>query len=90
VYLWQNRAFFASFVQGFLPGLILKICFWILPKIIMFVSKFEGHLAVSKLERRSAAKYYYFMVVNIFFGSILAGSAFQQLKTFVTSSSFLG
>ena len=84
------RRFFASFVQGFLPGLILKACFWLLPIIIMIVSKFEGHLARSKLERRAAAKYFYFMVVNIFFGSILTGTAFQQLKTFVTSSSFLG
>lgn len=86
----MNREFISSFVQGFLPGLILKLCFLLLPMFIMFLSKFEGHLSISKLERRAAAKYYYFVVVNIFFGSILTGSAFQQLKTFVTSSSVLG
>jgi hypothetical protein len=56
----------------------------------MVVSKIEGHLAISKLERRAAAKFYYFMVVNVFFGSILSGSAFQQLKTFVSSTTALG
>jgi hypothetical protein len=88
--LMANRRFVASFVQGFLPGLILKFCFWLLPIIIMVITKLEGHLAISKIERRAAAKYYYFVVVNIFFGSILTGSSFQQLKTLVTSSSFLG
>lgn len=88
--LVANRSFVASFVQGFLPGFLLKVFFWLLPALIMLLSKLEGHLSLSKLERRSASKYYYFVVVNIFFGSILAGSAFQQLKTFVTSSSLLG
>lgn len=86
----SNRGLVTSFVQGFLPGLILKLCFWLLPVIIMLITKLEGHLAISTIERRAAAKYYYFVVVNIFFGSILTGSAFQQLKTFVTSSSLLG
>jgi len=88
--LVANRSFVSSFVQGFLPGFLLKVFFWLLPALIMLLSKLEGHLSLSKLERRSAAKYYYFVVVNIIFGSILAGSAFQQLKTFVTSSSLLG
>jgi len=86
----NNRSFVASFVQGFLPGLALKLCFRLLPAIIMLITKLEGHLAISKLERRAAAKYYYFVVVNIFFGSIFTGSAFQQLKTFVTDASFVG
>jgi predicted small integral membrane protein len=56
----------------------------------MVVSKIEGHLAISKLERRAVAKFYYFMVVNVFFGNILSGYAFQQLKTFVSSITTLG
>lgn len=87
--LVENRSFVSSFVQGFLPGLALKLFFKFLPKFIKIITKLEGHLAVSKIERRAAAKYYIFVVVNIFFGSIFTGTAFQQLKTFVTSSSFL-
>lgn len=77
-------------MQGFLPGLALKLFFHFLPDFLLLITKVEGHFAISRIERRAAAKYYYFVVVNIFFGSMLTGSAFQQLKTFVTSASFLG
>jgi len=56
----------------------------------MVVSKIKGHLVISKLERRAIAKFYYFMVVNVFFSSILSGSSFQELKTFVSSTTALG
>ncbi|XP_057521324.1 CSC1-like protein At1g32090 [Amaranthus tricolor] len=72
-----------SFLQGFLPGLALKIFLWALPVLLMFMSKIEGHVAFSKLERRAAAKYYYFMLVNVFLGSIVTGTAFGQLDAFL-------
>ncbi|CAI9095198.1 OLC1v1031083C2 [Oldenlandia corymbosa var. corymbosa] len=78
--------FIKSFLQGFLPGLALKIFLIILPTILMIMSKFEGYVAVSTLERRTAAKYYYFMLVNVFLGSIITGTAFQQLKAFLHQS----
>ncbi|XP_047323706.1 CSC1-like protein At1g32090 [Impatiens glandulifera] len=72
-----------SFLQGFLPGLTLKIFLLVLPKLLMMMSKIEGHVAFSVLERRTAAKYYYFMLVNVFLGSIVTGTAFQQLYSFL-------
>lgn len=54
--------------------------------ILMIMSKFEGHIAVSILERKTAEKYYYFMLVNVFLGSIIAGTAFQQLYAFLHQS----
>ncbi|XP_018627175.1 CSC1-like protein At1g32090 isoform X2 [Nicotiana tomentosiformis] len=75
-----------SFLQGFLPGLALKVFLLVLPAILMFMSKIEGHVALSVLERRTAAKYYYFMLVNVFLGSIVAGTAFQQLHAFLHQS----
>ncbi|KAG7015782.1 CSC1-like protein, partial [Cucurbita argyrosperma subsp. argyrosperma] len=75
-----------SFLQGFLPGLALKIFLFILPKVLMIMSKIEGHVAVSMLERRAAAKYYYFMLVNVFLGSIVTGTAFEQLDAFIHQS----
>lgn len=50
------------------------------------MSKIEGHVAVSMLERRAAAKYYYFMLVNVFLGSIVTGTAFEQLDSFIHQS----
>lgn len=78
--------FIKSFLQGFLPGLTLKIFLYYLPSILLFISKIEGHIALSVLDRRAAAKYYYFVLVNVFLGSIVTGTAFQQLHAFLHQS----
>ncbi|KAL5794670.1 hypothetical protein ACOSP7_003264 [Xanthoceras sorbifolium] len=78
--------FIKSFLQGFLPGLALKCFLYILPTILMIMSKIEGHIALSNLERRTSAKYYYFMLVNVFLGSIITGTAFEQLHSFLHQS----
>lgn len=52
----------------------------------MIMSKIEGHIALSTLERRAAAKYYFFMLVNVFLGSIVTGTAFEQLDAFLHQS----
>ncbi|XP_006644293.1 calcium permeable stress-gated cation channel 1 [Oryza brachyantha] len=75
-----------SFIQGFLPGIALKIFLILLPSILMFMSKVEGLTSVSSLERRSAFKYYIFLFFNVFLGSIIAGSALEQLKSFIHQS----
>ena len=85
-FLVLRRKLVKSFLQGFLPGLTLKIFLFILPKVLMIMSKIEGHVAVSMLERRAAAKYYYFMLVNVFLGSIVTGTAFEQLDAFIHQS----
>ncbi|XP_068634228.1 CSC1-like protein At1g32090 [Aristolochia californica] len=75
-----------SFLQGFLPGLALKIFLYILPAVLMIMSKVEGYISLSSLERKTATKYYYFMLVNVFLGSIVAGTAFEQLDSFLHQS----
>lgn len=75
-----------SLLQGFLPGLALKIFLYILPTVLMTMSKMEGYFSLSTLERRASAKYYYFMLVNVFLGSIIAGTAFEQLHSFLHQS----
>ncbi|KAI4319459.1 hypothetical protein MLD38_033054 [Melastoma candidum] len=72
-----------SVIQGFLPGIVLKIFLILLPTILMTMSKIEGYTSLSSLERRSASKYYLFVLVNVFLGSIVTGTAFQQLKRFL-------
>ncbi|WCJ21495.1 ERD (early-responsive to dehydration stress) family protein [Euphorbia peplus] len=75
-----------SLVQGILPGLALKIFLIILPTILMMMSKIEGHTSLSTLDRRSAAKYHLFLLSNVFIGSIITGTAMDQLKTFLSQS----
>ncbi|XP_024516363.1 CSC1-like protein At1g62320 isoform X1 [Selaginella moellendorffii] len=81
-----ERKFIKSILQGFLPGLALKIFLLILPSVLMILSKVEGHLSLSKLDRMAAAKHFYFMVFNVFFASVFTGSALQQLKLFLHKS----
>ncbi|KAM0955813.1 hypothetical protein ACFX2I_024069 [Malus domestica] len=78
--------FIKSFIQGFLPGIALKIFLIFLPSILMVMSKFEGFGSISALERRSASRYYIFQFVNVFLGSIITGTAFQQLDEFIHQS----
>ncbi|GAB4829777.1 hypothetical protein Ancab_019432 [Ancistrocladus abbreviatus] len=75
-----------SFIQGVLPGLILKIFLMLVPMILMTMSKIEGFASFSSLERRSAKKYHLFILVNVFLGSIITGTAFQQLHSFLHES----
>ncbi|XP_057441593.1 CSC1-like protein At3g21620 [Lotus japonicus] len=78
--------FIKSFIQGFLPGIALKIFLIFLPTILMIMSKFEGFISLSGLERRSATRYYIFQFINVFLGSIITGTAFQQLDKFIHQS----
>ena len=87
MFFFLCRQSVTSFVQGFLPGLALKIFLILVPTIMMFMSKIEGHRSFSSQERKSAAKYYLFVLVNVFLGSIVAGTAFQQLEEFIKGDS---
>uniref|UniRef100_A0ACD5U317 Uncharacterized protein n=1 Tax=Avena sativa TaxID=4498 RepID=A0ACD5U317_AVESA len=72
-----------SVIQGFLPGIALKIFLILLPIFLMMMSKIEGHISISGLDRRTASKYFMFIFVNVFLGSVITGTAFQQLDTFI-------
>ncbi|PPR83114.1 hypothetical protein GOBAR_AA37600 [Gossypium barbadense] len=56
-------------------------------KVFSFLDAFnrnvEGFSSCSSLDRRSAGKYHLFLLINVFLGSIITGTAFQQLKTFL-------
>ncbi|CAA0837213.1 Calcium permeable stress-gated cation channel 1 [Striga hermonthica] len=78
--------FIKSVIQGFLPGIALKIFLIVLPTILMMMAKFEGFLSISSLERRAALRYYIFNFVNVFLVSVIAGTAFQQLDSFLHQS----
>ncbi|KAL3626062.1 hypothetical protein CASFOL_029611 [Castilleja foliolosa] len=75
-----------SVVQGYLPGIALKLFTSCLPIILTTMSKLEGHISRSLLEKRTAAKFHFFILVNVFFGSIITGAAFQQLNKFLHQS----
>ncbi|CAA6661346.1 unnamed protein product [Spirodela intermedia] len=71
--------FIKSFIQGFLPGIALKIFLILLPTILMLMSKFEGLVSISSLERRSASKYYLFCLSII---PVTIGQSIPMKATF--------
>ncbi|KAK9051799.1 hypothetical protein SSX86_028427 [Deinandra increscens subsp. villosa] len=75
-----------AFIVGFLPGIALKIFLILLPTILMIMSKFEGLLSISNLERRSASRYYLFNFFNVFLASVVTGTVLEQLDTFLKES----
>ncbi|XP_050368491.1 calcium permeable stress-gated cation channel 1-like isoform X3 [Argentina anserina] len=78
--------FIKSVITGFLPGIALKLFLIFLPTLLMIMAKFEGYTSRSSLERRAASRYFLYALVNVFLCSIIAGSALEQLKTFMHQS----
>lgn len=52
----------------------------------MMLATFEGLLSISALERSSAFRYYIFNFINVFLVSVIAGTAFEQLDSFLDES----
>ncbi|KAK1295336.1 hypothetical protein QJS10_CPA16g01368 [Acorus calamus] len=69
-----------SFIQGFLPGIVLKIFLIFLPTILMTMSKIEGHTSLSALERTSAGNLAYIVfrhqIINVYNQQYESGAAF--------------
>jgi hypothetical protein len=80
-----NQKFITYFIQGFLPGLITTLFLKLLPYVLSILSKFEGHVSLSAIDRYCAIKYYVFVVINVFFGNVIAGSIFEQFKQYIKS-----
>lgn len=72
-----------SILTGFLPGLSLKIFLAIMPTVVWYLAVLEGHVSYSKLEKHACINYLVFMLVNVFLGNVVTGSAAEQLKLFI-------
>jgi len=79
------RRYVEAFVTGFLPPAILKVFLLIIPYVLKELTKFEGHVSYSKIEKYTGIKYHAFLVVNVFFGNVLIGSLFDQLKQYIAA-----
>eukprot|EP00897_Mesotaenium_endlicherianum_P003744 jgi/Mesen1/3398/ME000192S02560 len=74
-----------QFINGFLPGLVLKLFLVLLPYILFFFASVEGHISFSRLQREASSRYFYFLIVNGFFGTVLTGSVLQQINSFISN-----
>lgn len=69
-----------SILEAYLPQIALIVFLALLPKFLLFLSKLEGIVAKSHLERAAAGKYFYFIVFNVFLGVTIGGSLFASGK----------
>ncbi|KAJ7947405.1 CSC1-like protein ERD4 [Quillaja saponaria] len=67
-------------LEAYLPQLALIIFLALLPKFLLFLSKFEGIPAESHAVRAASGKYYYFSVLNVFIGVTVGGTLFSTFK----------
>ena len=57
----------------------------LLPLVLEFLTKLEGHVSYSQISKYTCFKYHVFLVVNVFFGNILIGSVFEQMKHYIAA-----
>lgn len=67
-------------LEAYLPQLALIIFLALLPKLLLFLSKFEGIPTESHAIRAASGKYFYFTVLNVFIGVTIGGALFKTFK----------
>lgn len=75
-----NQPAVRTVLEAYLPQLALIIFLALLPKLLLFLSKAEGIPSLSHVTRAASGKYFYFTVLNVFFGVTLGSSLFDTLK----------
>lgn len=79
----RNYPSISGFLAGFMPSLVLMVFILILPMIMRALSQHQGYPSHGSIDLVTMLKLYIFQVVNIFFVSIIGGSAFNSLKQVV-------
>lgn len=69
-------------IQGYLPALLLTAILYGLPPIMLFLSKIEGYVSISRQERKAAGKFFYVLAGNVFLVGVLGGSVISIIDTF--------
>ncbi|KAG2451091.1 hypothetical protein HYH02_004359 [Chlamydomonas schloesseri] len=73
----------SQFIQAIIPGLVLKIFLAVVPHILWAMALLSGSTAVSEIDFGVVSRYFLFQVIVVFFGCIIAGSFFNQIKQWI-------
>lgn len=71
-----------AIVTSILPGLALKIFLALVPKILTAMAMAEKIPSLAEVDASLLRRYFYFQVITVVIGSIIAGTFFNQIKQF--------
>ncbi|KAL4581797.1 hypothetical protein LXL04_006325 [Taraxacum kok-saghyz] len=70
-------------ITGYLPSLILKTFFRIVPPVMILLTSIQSFVSHSRIERSACIKVLWFIIWNAFFATVLSGSVFYKLGIFL-------
>lgn len=75
----------SDIVTGYLPSLILQMFQYFVPPIMMLFAAMRGYISNSGKMKSACIMVLYFTIWNVFFATVLSGSAISQINTFISN-----
>lgn len=78
-----NLTVVSQVITGYLPSLILQQFLSFVPPIMIMLSSMQGYISFSQIEKSACIKVLWFTIWNIFFATVLSGTALYQVSVFL-------
>eukprot|EP00899_Mesostigma_viride_P007948 jgi/Mesvir1/17154/Mv07579-RA.2 len=82
--VFTDIPFVRALLQGFLPGLVLKIFLALLPALCLFLAMKEGPPSAATAYTSAFSKLFLFVAANIWFGAAVGSSVLTALDAMIT------
>jgi hypothetical protein len=77
----QNIPVLREAISAYLPQVALLLFLALLPKIMLLLSQQEGFASQAQVVRSASAKYFYFIIFNVFLGVTIFGAVFSNIES---------
>ena len=74
-----------TLISGVLPPAVSALFGWILPQVMRWLSKYQGAITRSRLDRAVVARYFAFLLISQLFIFTLIGVIFSKFHSFFVS-----